>query len=194
MLDIPKILDTAIRAPLWIFFAFAVGFGIVTFNPASLFSADDLSGARSLLGPPVPWWVISTSLFVSSAIARLSAPTGRFASLLLDRINLRISALGLNNEERALVSLFEIEAAETLAFVDDTPAVTALREKGYLHALLIGQDREWGRYRLPLHLDRLRRSNPRLFRSLFGADAEAVEMARANMALGFRRARRLVRP
>lgn len=191
-LDLPKILDTAIKAPLWFFFALSIGFGAISAFPTVLFSIEDLAATKSLIGPPALWFVISASLFASSAVARIWHPTARIAHRIYRATITRISAHMLSDEERALVHLFEAEAAESLTFVDEDPAVTALRDKGYLHATLIGKSRQWGIYRLPVHLEMMRRSNPKSFRSIFKAQDRSITLARQNMTIGMRRAGRLV--
>jgi hypothetical protein len=188
-LDLTRALDTAIRAPLWIYFAFAVGFALVVFDPFAILTLQDVAAIKSLLGPPAFWLLLSASLFASSFVARFSGGLGKGLKKAWEAIELRFKLSRLSSPARATLALFEIEGAQTLMLVAGSEHVTSLRDSGFLHAVLIGRNLEWGSFRLKAQLERLRRTNPAKFRRLTRASTEEANGARQSMNIAFRRAR-----
>jgi len=189
--DLSKAFDSAVKAPLWIFFAVAVGFGLLLLNPSDLMSVDDRAAVSALTGPPALWFVLFSSLFASSLVARSALPLARSVRTLVEGATLRFAVTRLAPIERATLALFEIEASRRLMLVANADHVNALRNAGFIEGVLIGRNLEWGQFQLRSTLESLRRRKPHVFRKLTKATDEVSNGARQSMNVAFLRARAL---
>lgn len=190
--DVPKIIDSAVKAPLWIFFALAFVSGWLVLNPGQILSDDDIATIESTTGPAPIWLVLFTSFFLSSLAARTGLTLLRALKDDASFLWMRVSIWRLSSASRATLALFEIEAAQQLPLVASSEHIVALRDSGLIEPNSVGQNEEWGTFRLCRRLDRLRRNSPKLFRAITRASSEDANGARKSMMVAYHRSKKLV--
>ena len=152
--DLAKTLDTAIKAPLWIWFALMIASPIPMFNFSNLVETGVDSNFR--LGP-VPLSLAAlgfTALFFSSATARSWSWFGPRIGAALERWAFWAKLRLLPAETRALLYVLEDDGKDWDCMEPDHPSVDPAKDAGLLVAQLTAEDRAWAHIRYTVAYDR----------------------------------------
>lgn len=153
-IDFAKMLDTAVKAPLWIWFALMIASLIPMFNISNLVETGVDSDFR--LGP-VPLSLAAlwfTALFFSSATARSWSWLGPRISTNVERWSFWLKLRLLPAKSRALLYVLEDEGKDWDCMEPDHPSVDSAKDAGLLVAVLTAEDRDWAHIRYTVAYDR----------------------------------------
>ena len=189
--DLAKTLDTAVKAPLWIWFALMIASLIPMFNFPNLVETGVDSSFR--LGP-VPLSLAAlgfTALFCSSATARSwSWLRPRFGAA-CERWSFWMKLRFLPAQTRALLYVLEDDGKDWDFMEPDHPAVDPAKDAGLLVAQLTAQDRTWAHIRYTTYYDRKLRRYREHVRPALRVEKRLRDEIRQSLVRAGRAARRL---
>jgi hypothetical protein len=187
-----KALDTAIKAPLWFWFAMMVASGIPMFNIPNLVGIGIVADFK-LFGVPLALVaLLSTALFVASACARSAGVIGTVAKPVLENLAVRWSIARLDPDARAILSVLENDGLVRLYYPPDDEHLSTLRDGGFLLPDVIGDRRDWGTYHAAVKFEHSIRRYRGMVRRLLRVDQERIERVRARSAAASRAASRRI--
>lgn len=181
MVNIPHLLDTVIKAPLWFFLAGTIAFGVPLLN-LEVFKQAGITSDLRLGGLPIAFYaLISFSLFASSAVARSYSTVRKY---IFDTIQGWLWWRRLSNlpeEARAILAVLEHEGSENFHYEPEDNSISILRDRDLVFVKLMSGTRSWGRFSLSyLYRDVYHRHRSR-FRSALRCSSESMEVARKTM-------------
>ena len=179
--NISKAMDTAIKAPLWFWFAVMIASGIPMLNISNLVQVG--IGADFKLGS-IPLALValaSASLFAASAFARSWDWMVRTTAPGIERLRFWWKLRLLPKETRALLYVMEDDGLDWLYFEPDHVAVSPARDKGLLSTNLVGDRRDWADLRYTNQYDRTMRRHRGPVRSALRSKPELIDDVRASM-------------
>lgn len=146
MVNPVDLLDKIIKAPLWFFFATAIGCGLVTCN-FSFLKEKGVDSSINLFGAPIALYgVFAAALFISSATARafpiMKEIYAKKADIRLWKKRFRV----LSDEARALLDVVDQNALESFCYSPQSPVVLSLQDNEI--AILEHRGDDWARLRL----------------------------------------------
>jgi hypothetical protein len=182
MPDGPRLLETIIKAPLWLYFAAVMISGILMLN-LDVFALVGLNRDIKVFGMPlVVYALLSVSLFVSSAAARSYMAIHGVISYIFDWIKWRRKLFALSDDARALLALVEEDALEAFYYDPRNKAVSLLRDQDILWAEGISSSGDgWGKFNLTYPYKKAYRRHRPMFRSVLKYSHEASTQVRATM-------------
>lgn len=193
--DLAKTLDTAIKAPLWIWFALMIASLIPMFNFSNLVETGVDSNFR--LGPiPLSLSLAAlafTALFCSSATARSWGWLGPLISSTSDRWSFWLKLRLLPAPTRALLYVLEDDGKEWDCMEPDHPSVDPAKDAGILVAQLTGEDRAWSHIRYTVTYDRRLRRHRGHVRPALRVEKALRDEIRQSLARADRASHRLGR-
>jgi hypothetical protein len=183
MRDASKLFDTIIKAPLWFYFAAVMLFGIPMLN-LDVLTRVGVTDDIKIIGFPLALYALgSLSLFASSAFARSYMAISGVISYVFDWIKWRIKLFALSNDARDLLALVEDDALETFYYDPRDKAVSLLRDRDILSAVLISSSGDgWGKFVLTFPYKTACRRHRPMFRSVLSySHDDASAQVRATM-------------
>jgi hypothetical protein len=142
-MDVSRILEAAVKAPLWLYFAVAVASGLPLLNLPFLIDAGVTPILR--IGPiPVGFvFVCSSALFASSLAARSMTFVLSGAAKLGGRLGWEYRIRTLPQPARGVLAYLEELNEQQLRFPPDNAPVRRLRDLGLVRADLVDQNQAW---------------------------------------------------
>lgn len=189
---ISKAIDTAIKAPLWFWFAVMIASGIPMFNIPNLVDIG-IGADYKVQGFPLALIaLLSTALFAASACARSWGALGRVAAPLVDRFSVWWSLSRLDREARAILCVLEEDGAREIYYPPGDPHLSRLRDHGLLLPNLVGANRDWGLYNLADKFERATRRYRGMVRRKLRVEQDLSDRVRAQIVRARRASSRRV--
>lgn len=185
MKEISPILDTIIKAPLWLFFAALLGFSLLSIQPWPV-ERMGLPKEVSLFGVPAGIYaIVAGSLWLSSALARAGPSIRDWIRDWIWRRRIR----GLDLRARSLLELLEEDAISSFLYAQHAMEISALRDKNIIHAgRTSGTGHNWGRFYLSSSYEKIYERNRGGFRSVLRSDRKSFPEFRSIIAKASREA------